>query len=378
MLEKILVGIIAASLLGIVLVLFQAGAASTGIVVFADDYRAPGSSQALNFDRPSQVQWFYAELQSDKPDYYAFRAPKGTFLKVQLNTAREPGLDNFRPAVALFGPGLPPPAPSELDRLTFSLPPNVGLLLSEPEANVNNLTRVTEPWTQADFWERQRIQNQAAEDSVYYLVVFSQNKQAGKYALGIGDKVEAGWRETLTFPVTWVRVRLWFGDWWWPAVTLLLITLVLVGLILWYFRVLAKGFRRVRVLQSNERRAQLLPKIGKGWEKRRHYQKVRPHRPVGLSRLAPPSGVAGLLDMPVHKVQGEIVPAAMPNPDDGLLTGAKWENLPVLQLGAPASGNNGNSNHTNGTETKAKANGAKPVSDGLAIWGQRLQPPTKQ
>ena len=362
MLVRFLQTVIVLCVIGIVLVLFQAGAASTGQVIFSHDYRAPGATEAINFEDPTSLRVFQADLQSSRTDYYAFHAAKGTFLKVKIIVPRLPGLDDFRPALALFGPGLPAPAPIELKLLPFSLPAGVGLQVSEEDkSDKAPQVRLDEPWTQAGYWERQTLLNELPEDGTYFLAVYSLTNQRGKYGLVVGDSAETDLREILTFPVTWARVHYWFDDLWWPTFAAVVLGLALLGLVIFYFRVASQRLRTLAFSSANARRSKLLRKrIRQGWNQRRISQKVRPGKPKSFLPAQPELSSAG----PAY-----VIPAASQVAlEEPPLAGSKWEILAgtAPHLAAPAT--------TNGHYTNGKTNLPVEVADGLSQWGQRLRP----
>ncbi len=407
LLVRFLQSVIAICVIGIILVLFQSGAASTGQIIFSHDYRAPGATEAISFDQPEKLRSFLAELQSGRPDFYAFRATKGDFLKVKLSTARLVGQDAFRPSLALFGPELPTPTAGEIKQLPFSLPAAVGLLVSEADnPEKATLIRQDEPWTQATFWERQSLLTEIPVDGTYYLAVYTRDGQSGKYGLAIGDKPETSLRETLTFPVTWLRVRYWFDDLWWPS---LLIGLVvgLIALALWLvFRAVRQQTRSFNFVRANLRRTELRQKRNRaGWRNRRINRAVRKAQPYPF---APPPALvrpAAMLD-PIALTemkqlvaaeteaayQPEPTPVPVPVAAEPILAGSRWETPPKvyklppnkLPSNLPAYSGNGNGNYNGGN---GKANGPTngnsqplppanpaPVLDGLAAWGQRYRP----
>jgi hypothetical protein len=273
-----------------------------------------------------------------------------------------PGLDDFRPALALFGPGLPPPAPIELKLLPFSLPAGVGLQVSEEDKTGKApLVRLDEPWTQASYWERQTLLNELPEDGTYYLAVYSLTNQRGKYGLVVGDTAETGLREILTFPVTWARLHYWFDDLWWPTFAAVALGLVLLGLVIFYFRVLRQRLKTLAVSAANTRRAGLLQKrVRPGWNQRRISMKVRPGKPKSFLPVQPqPSPVE-----PTY-----VIPAASQVAvEEPPLIGSKWEIL------AATTPHLAGSTTTNGHHTNGKTNLPAEAADGLSQWGQRLRP----
>lgn len=364
------------------LVLFQAGAASAGQIVFSSDFRPPGSNTAVNFENPSMLRAFHSELQSGQPDFYTFRANKGTFLKVKLYTARLVGQDNFQPSVALFGPGLPEPVPSELRRLAFSLPAGAGLLVSENEGRIVTVDRARydEPWTQGSYWEGQNLLSELPQDGTYYLAVFSRDKQSGKYALAVGDKIEAGLRETLAFPVIWVRTHLWFNDLWWPLVALLVATLLLIGLVYLYLRMIWRQLKVIRLSLANTRRNALLEekRIRRNWQKRRlaKTSRFRPVQPV-IELATPVLVTEANTELVAANLSGSVeleTPVEAGRVEEVLLTGPKWE---IVAATTPLVVTPGNGHIKLNSNGHAQVNGlTAPANnlDGLSQWGQRLRP----
>lgn len=362
MLVRFLQTVIVLCIIGIALVLFQAGAASTGQVIFSHDYRAPGATEAINFEDPASLRIFQADLQSGRTDYYSFHATKGTFLKVKITVPRLPGLDDFRQALALFGPGLPAPAPIELKLLPFSLPAGVGLQVSEEDkSDKAPLVRLDEPWTQAGYWERQTLLNELPEDGIYFLAVYSLTNQSGKYGLVVGDTAQPDLREILTFPVTWARVHYWFDDLWWPTFAAVALGLALLGLVIFYFKVARQRLRTLLLNTANARRSRLLQKrVRPGWNQRRLGQKVRSGKPKSFLPVQPE--LASAEPAYVIPVASQVAVEEPP------LIGSKWEILvdTAPHLAAPAT--------TNGHYTNGKTKLPSETADGLGQWGQRLRP----
>lgn len=218
LLIRFLQAVIVLCLIGIVLVVFQSGAVSARQGVFTRDYLAYNSNQVLTIDRPEVARTFYSELKGlGRPALYSFKGNKGLFVSAKIKIPRLEGMDDFRPALALFGPGLPKPGADQLEKLPFSVPAEAGMVLSEtpvsPETPPSPLSDYNEPFTQSDFWQGQELLRELPQDGTYFLVVFSRIGQGGQYALEVGDKADAGIKEILGFPLLWTRVHLWFGDW---------------------------------------------------------------------------------------------------------------------------------------------------------------------
>ncbi len=378
MLSKIFGFIFFLSLLGILLVLLQAGASSAGQVIFSQDYRAPGSNQVLTFNDPATLKVFQASLQPGRPDYYAFQGTKDTVVTIKLDTLRLVGQDNFAPSLALFGPGLPPATPDELPLFPFSLPAGDGLLVSAESAPISQTgqvaqlptpTRFDEPWTQTAYWERQSLLNQLPQDGTYFLAVYSLNGQSGKYALFVGDKPETGLRETLTFPVTWARLHYWFDDLWWPTFALVVVGLAVIFLPYSFGRKFWRGYYRpLAFANRNERRAALLKKTKRHtWQERRVNQALS-RKPLSskvvISRLL--TQAAGRANPALHSPTG---------PETSPQNGHSPEALPVSSGSTSFSWEDQERPGLSPVQN-SDINDLKPEirHDGLSEWGKRFRP----
>jgi hypothetical protein len=203
---------------GIVLIIFQSGAVSARQGVFVRDYVGYNSKLVVTLEQPEVARTFYGELKGlGRPALFSFKANKGFLFSTRIQIPCLEGLEDYRPALALFGPDLPKPTGEQLEGLPFTIPAEEGMVISEevvkPSVPPPPLPEYNEPFTQSNFWEGQEILREIPQDGTYTLVVFSRIGQGGKYALQIGDKANAGLKEILGFPVLWSRIHLWFGDW---------------------------------------------------------------------------------------------------------------------------------------------------------------------
>ena len=231
---KLLQTVIILSLLAIILILANTAASSAHQAVFTANLER-GSDKAIVFEQPDIDRIFYANLTSPgQVDFYSFKANAGLSFKSKILIPRSSTNNKFRPAIALFGPGLPTPDTNELYSVPFNLPDGDGLVTSIADKSQENKTNdelysnYDEPYTQAAFWEGQTLFRQLPQDGTYYLVVFNSSNQTGNYGLEVGDHDVTGLKETLSFPVQWLRIRLWFGDYLSPLLALVIILLLVV------------------------------------------------------------------------------------------------------------------------------------------------------
>jgi hypothetical protein len=234
MIDRILKAIIVLSVLGIVFILLYSGASAARQNVFTATYNL-SSSDVISFDDPDRARQFVSELVSDKAQFYSFTASKGLEIELELNIPHLEGLANFRPSLALFGPGLPMLPESDLRKLPFTLPPEYGMVLSQDDLNEPKARiLVDEPYTQTGFWEGQRIGRELTQDGTYYVAVFDPVEHGGKYVLLTGNRNGASLADTLTFPWLWVKLHFWYEQ---GLIAILVILVLVTGFVtLGYFR----------------------------------------------------------------------------------------------------------------------------------------------
>jgi hypothetical protein len=239
MIVRLLQTIIVLSLLAIMLILANTAAISVHEAIFTDSL-PHDVSKAVTFDQPDVDRLFYANLSGPaNVDFYKFQTTKGLSFKSKVLIPRLPSQANFRPALVLFGPGLPTATNSEIYQIPFNLPAEVGLVTSiaditnnKNQTDQNNdsiYSHFDEPYTQSGYWEGQVLNIELPQTGTYYLAVFSPNYQTGKYALEVGNRDATGLKETLAFPIVWLNLKLWFGNWLSPAMLLLGVVLLLAA-----------------------------------------------------------------------------------------------------------------------------------------------------
>ena len=148
---------------------------------------------------------FYRDLTgADDVDAYVFTARAGDRLHAGINTPVVQGLEDYGASVALFGPGLPtadyaalpPGSPADLGAAVFPTRPGADFF---------------EPFTQTNYWGRQRLEVDLLMAGTYYLVVWHPAGAAGKYVLDVGTAEVFGPGDLFQFPIWWLRVHAYFG-----------------------------------------------------------------------------------------------------------------------------------------------------------------------
>ena len=148
---------------------------------------------------------FYRDLSSAaQVDVYTLTAKAGDHLHAGINIPAVGGLENYGVSVALFGPGLP-----EVDHelLPPDHPEDLGAVVFPTRKGEDFF----EPFTQTNYWGRQRIEMDLPETGVYYVVVWHPTGATGKYVMDVGTAEVFGPGDLFQFPIWWVRVHAFFG-----------------------------------------------------------------------------------------------------------------------------------------------------------------------
>lgn len=208
----------------------------TGGVVCAHRPSFPGQDveEPIVISNPDVSQALYRELVSGQVDYYEFTvSPAGLNLFSQLLVPTRPDYKDFRPSLALLGPGLPTP---DAD-LPLEVPPGFGAVIMEWE----DKEIFFEPFTQTRYYMAREQRHPLAEGE-WQLAVFHDQGQGGKYTLTVGEKEHWGWKDILRFPGMWFRTRWWYSPGQTVAIILALAVLLAICVRL-LMRLLSKSKR---------------------------------------------------------------------------------------------------------------------------------------
>lgn len=156
---------------------------------------------AVVITEPDVSQVIYRPLSKKAPRVWLTFEVKESFdLFVQVGVPKIKRLSNFRPAVAVIGPGLPTiTAP-------FAIPQKTGGRIFTTE-NVEKPQLFHEHFTQTDSWILRSETLRLPQAGRYYVVAFSPTKQQGKLWLAVGKRESFGSADLLRFPVWWKRIR---------------------------------------------------------------------------------------------------------------------------------------------------------------------------
>ena len=145
-------------------------------------------------------QVVYSPLSAADPQLWlTFEATAGTTLDVSLGLPVLDRLADYRPNLALLGPGLPP------IELPIELPPNVGGVVFESETR--HPRTFHEHVTGTESWILIEDSVTLSETGTYYVVAYPSGDQVDKLWVAIGTREAFGLRDLLSFPTIIRDVR---------------------------------------------------------------------------------------------------------------------------------------------------------------------------
>lgn len=178
--------------------------------------------KAIKVDNP-EISWaVYGELTEESDvQYYVIDGEKGMDLYVQMTIPKIEGNEDFTPSIAILCKEFEKPE----NEVPFEVPQGYGVKIIEPTEIQEEFF---EPFTQTRYYFRQEETIKLENDSPYYIVVYDQEGEEGKYTLAIGKKEEFGIKDILMFPFTWLKVRFWYNGLQTVFIIILAITFVVL------------------------------------------------------------------------------------------------------------------------------------------------------
>ena len=148
---------------------------------------------------------FYRNLQSSSQvDIYSFDAQTGDTLYAGISIPAVRGLEDYGVSLAVVGPGFPP---IKRDGLPAEPLQDLGGILFPSEIGEDFF----EPFTQTNYWRRQRVTLNLLETGTYYMMIWNPNGIPGKYVLDTGREEVFRITDFFLFPIWWFKVHAFFG-----------------------------------------------------------------------------------------------------------------------------------------------------------------------
>jgi len=144
-------------------------------------------SKAQKIFRPETAQMIFGKLQAGKTDFYKFKIAGPFNLHVQLLTPKSKKYADFRPALAILGPGLD----KTEDYVPFLIEEGLGALVLYDKQQAARET-FFDYGTLTRYFKGEEVRHYLTEPGDYWLAVFNLENQPGAYAIRISDKENLG------------------------------------------------------------------------------------------------------------------------------------------------------------------------------------------
>lgn len=143
---------------------------------------AVSAQHAIQLDDVQISRVVYHEVTSDAPQVWlTFEINQPEELKLQLGVPKIAGLEIYRPAMAIFGPGLPPVAAGP------PVPEGLGGIVHDSR-DVTEPTVFNEPFSGTSSWIMVETSSSLPAAGRYYVVGYSPRDEAGKLWIALGEK----------------------------------------------------------------------------------------------------------------------------------------------------------------------------------------------
>jgi hypothetical protein len=143
------------------------------------------ADQALVVDDIAVSQVAYRKISADMPQLWmAFEAKAGERLDAQLGIPAIDGLENYRPSMAVVGPGLPN------NTLPFDIPRGFGAIVFDGNAEEAEL--FYEPFSDTNSWILGNLELNLPASGQYFVVAYHPDGVDGKLWIALGTLEKFG------------------------------------------------------------------------------------------------------------------------------------------------------------------------------------------
>lgn len=148
------------------------------------DGTAVDAQRSIQLDNVQISRVVYHEITTDAPQLWlTFEISEPQELKLQLGVPNIPRLESYRPAMAIFGPGLPS------ETLAFPAPEGLGGILYDSR-DVTDPVVFNEPFSGTRSWIVVDTSVDLPAAGRYFVVGYSPGEQTGKLWIALGEKEE--------------------------------------------------------------------------------------------------------------------------------------------------------------------------------------------
>ena len=154
-----------------------------------------------------QISWaIYENLGANEAKFYKFSAKHGESFYASIVIPKISGLEDYSPTMALIGHGI-----QSNDSIPFETS-NMGVKRVDYQSDFPG-REFYEPFGQITYWERQELTTTFVKDGEYYIIVFDEKNQNGKYSLAIGTIEDFSFVDFFTIlPKAWFETKIFAND----------------------------------------------------------------------------------------------------------------------------------------------------------------------
>lgn len=209
----------------IVIVIFSIGISTSpayGHKLIDHDDAHRGFESALRIP-DHRISWaIYENLGPGEAKFYSFEAKHGDPFYASIVVPKISGLENYSPTLVLMGPGI-----LEDDVIPFKTQYGAEKFLYH---GIFPGREFYEPFGQVTYWERQEVRMDIPIDGQYYIVIYDEKNQTGKYSLAIGTIEDFTGGDLFTLlPKAWFDTKLFVDDY--ASIALLIFILILIPIV---------------------------------------------------------------------------------------------------------------------------------------------------
>jgi len=186
------------------------------------------------------ISWaIYEELGKKDAKFYKFNAIHGESFYASIVIPKISGLENYSPTLALAGKGI-----HENDKIPIQVN-GMGIKKTEYRGDYPG-REFYESFGQVTYWERQELKTTIPMDGEYYIIVFDEKNQSGKYSLAIGTVEDFSVVDIFTtLPKSWFETKIFVDDY--LSIGILISILIGISIIPMYKIIQKRKINEIRI-----------------------------------------------------------------------------------------------------------------------------------
>lgn len=161
---------------------------------------------AFEIKNPQISYAVYDDLAPGKVvKFFKLRLKTDEMIRLELLVPKPFG-DSFKPSIGIM-----------TEKVARTFPKVQRALLDTEEISIVQYTKnesvsFYEPFTQTEYFQHQAFNITTLNESTYFIAIFDPQATGGKYVLAVGNQESFGALDLVSFPYTYLRVKMWYGD----------------------------------------------------------------------------------------------------------------------------------------------------------------------